>query len=402
MNILTRLARALRSSEQRAMPAMELPDTIGARYVDANLAENLSTVFACVTAISTAIASLPAYVYRRADQGREEDQAHSVAKLVQLGPNAWQSWPDFIEWLVAQVLLRGNALAEIRSDAQGRIFELVPIPWNWVSVQLLPSGRLLYLVTMSTGQFGHLGRQRRLLESEVIHIRDRSDDGIVGRSRLSRAGAVVSTGLSVQDFAGSVYRNSANPTGVLTFEKQLGDEARTRLRALWRETFEGPRNAARTLILDNNVKWEAMSVSPEDAELLASRRFAVEELARLFNVPPPLAGDYSHNTFTNAETAGRWFAQFTLTPWIRKIEAAFARSVFSEADRASYELELDMSGFMRGDYAARWQAHKVAVDGGILSRNEVREIEGWNPREGGDDIAPAKPAAPAAPMVGAA
>ena len=140
----------------------------------------------------------------------------------------------------------------------------------------------------------------------------------------------------------------------------------------------------KTLILDQGIKWRQISISPEDAELLASRRFTVEELARLFGCPPPIIGDLSHGTFTNSETAGRWFATHTLTPWIKKIEAEFTRSVFSEASRVTHEIELDLSGFLRGDPAQRWQAHEIAVKNQILTVNEVREVEGWNPRPDGD------------------
>lgn len=133
------------------------------------------------------------------------------------------------------------------------------------------------------------------------------------------------------------------------------------------------------MILDGGLTWKAAQISPEDAELLESRRFGVEEICRIFQVPPPLVQDYSHNTFTNSETAGRWFAQFTLAPWARKIEAEFARSVFGQ--QSSLELELDLSGFLRGDPQTRWAAHKIAIETGVLDPDEVRHIEGWNPRK---------------------
>jgi HK97 family phage portal protein len=132
------------------------------------------------------------------------------------------------------------------------------------------------------------------------------------------------------------------------------------------------------MLLDGGLKFEPYQISPEDAELLASRKFAVEEICRLFQVPPPLIQDYSHNTFTNSETAGRWFAQFTLAPWARKIEAEFRRALF--AANSGLELEIDLSGFLRGDPQTRWAAHKIAVEAGILDADEIREIEGFNPR----------------------
>jgi len=249
-----------------------------------------------------------------------------------------------------------------------------------VTVQLLPSGRLVYDILETTALYGGTGRPRRLLQDEVFHLRDRSDDGLIGRSRLQRAAAVLQAGLSIQDFANALYRNGVNPSGALEMEAKLTQDQRELLATNFREAFAGPTKAAKALVLDQGMKWNQISISPEDAEFLASRRFTVEELARLFGVPPPIVGDLSHGTFTNSETVGRWFASHTLAPWIRKVESEFTRSVFGDASRMTHKLEIDMSGFLRGDPAQRWQAWKIATEAGILDADEIREEEGWNPR----------------------
>ena len=218
-------------------------DIGGTALVNPRMAENLSTVLACVGAISSAMASLPAYVYRTIDRGREIDPGHPVSRLV-ASPNEYQTWPDFMEWIMASVLLRGNALAEIRTDARGAVTELRPIPWEWVSVQLLPSGRLAYDVEL-VAAYGGTGRPRRLLQSEVFHLRDRSDDGLLGRSRLQRAASVVQAGLSIQDFANALYRNGVNPSGALEMESKLTAEQRTHLANDFRDAFAGPTKAAK-------------------------------------------------------------------------------------------------------------------------------------------------------------
>jgi len=359
-------------------------NTTTGQLVNARTAENLSTVLACVSAISSAVASLPVWIYRLSDQGRDVDKLHPLARLVRQGANAHQSWPDFVEWLLASALLRGNGLAEIVPDARGAVVELRPIPWEWVSVQLLPSGRLAYDIVELVGVYGGQGRPRRLLEGEVLHLRDRSDEGLVGRSRLQRAAAVIAAGLNVQEFAGAMYANGVNPSGALKTEAQLSKEARQHLREQMREMYAGPSNAARFMVLDQGLQWQQISISPEDAELLASRRFTTEELARIYQVPPPLVGIWDHSSFTNSETAGRWFAQHTLTPWIKKLEAEFTRSAFTVESRRTHEIEFDLSGFLRGDHEARWKAHEIAVKNQILTPNEIRHSEGWNPREGGD------------------
>lgn len=157
----------------------------------------------------------------------------------------------------------------------------------------------------------------------------------------------------------------------------LSDVARNRLAASWDAAYSGANNARKTLLLEEGADWTPFSISPEDAEVLASRRFTVEELCRIFQVPPPIIQDYSHGTFTNTQQAALWFAQLSLTPWVRKIEAEFARTVFG--DGAEYHLEIDLSGLMRGDYAARWSAYGTAIDKGILTVDEIREAEGYNP-----------------------
>jgi HK97 family phage portal protein len=354
----------------------------GGRVVNARTSENLSTVLACVSAISSAIASLPAFVYRVTDEGRNEDPGHPLARLIRNGPNSKQTWPDFIEWLMASTLLRGNGLVEIETDGGGRVTELVPIPWEYVSVQLLPNGRLAYDIVATTSLYGATGRLRRLLEGEVLHLRDRSDDGLIGRSRLSRAAAVVSGALAIQEFSGALYENSANPSGVLQAEGKISEAQLQRLANHFRNTFSGPSKAAKALILDQGLEWKSVSISPEDAELLASRRFTGEELARLYNVPPPIIGDLSHGTFTNSETLIRFFAQSTLSGWCRKLEAEFHRSVLSESSRVDRQFVLDLSGLLRGDPETRWKSHEIALRNQVLTPNEIRGEEGWNPRPG--------------------
>jgi HK97 family phage portal protein len=166
---------------------------------------------------------------------------------------------------------------------------------------------------------------------------------------------------------------------VLKSPAKLTTEQRTMLRDQFMERFEGTRNAGRALILDGGLDWQSISISPEDAELLESRKFGVIEICRLFQVPPPIVQAYENNTFTNATQAGLWFATFCLAPWARKIEAEFTRSLLP----AGLELELDLSGFLRGDPETRWNAHKIAIETGVLDTDEIRLIEGWNPRGNG-------------------
>lgn len=336
-------------------------------------AENLSAVLGCTNAIATALAYVPALVYRRdGDGNRIEAAGHPMMRITRAGANEGMSWPDFLEHLVASTLLTGNGLAEIIRAGNGQLAGFRYIPWGMVTVVELASGKLAY--DCNDGR----GRSWRLLQGEAIHLRDRTDDGKIGRSRLSRAAETVKGVKSSNTFATSFLERGIAPSGVLSFPGSFSDDQRRSLREQMAESFEGSRNAGRTLVLDDGMTWQTTQMSPEDAELLETRKFGVIEICRLFQVPPPIVQAYENNTFTNAAQAGLWFATFCLAPWARKIEAEFVRSVFAAG--SGLELELDLSGFLRGDPQTRWAAHQIAIATGVLDPDEVRQIEGWNPR----------------------
>ncbi len=407
MGILRRLAERFDPLETRADPSWEglrgaatpwpgpfptVFDKTRHTAVTPAVAESVATVAACVNAIAGAIASLSAYVYERSAAGREERPDHPIALLIRQGANASQTWPEFLEWLVAQTLLFGNGLAEIVADRSGRVIELRPHPWPNLTVRMLSNGRLVYDVSDINAPVGGTGQVRRLLDTEVLHLKDRSDDGLIGRSRLARCATPVRVSLTESAFQEHLYANRAAPSGVVTFEGALTPESRTRIKTGIADGWQGVKNTGGVLILDQKATYQGLGITPESLEMLEARRLSVEEIARLYAVPPPIIGDYRNNTFTNAAQAALWFGQHCLSPWIRKIEEAFRRSVFSAEDRATHELHLDLSTFLRGDPATRWAAHKIAIDADILTRNEIREIEGWNPRPELDAPPPRDPA----------
>lgn len=340
--------------------------------LSARAAENLSTVLACTSSIATALAYVPARVYKWEGDNRLENGTHPLSRLIRFGPNGAMTWPDLIEHLVADTLLTGNGLLEINRNGNGQVSGLTYHPWGMVTVQELSSGRLAYDV--SDGK----GNSRRLLQGEALHLRDRTNDGKIGVSRLSRSADTV-TGVDLANrHARQFLANGANPSGVIKHPGTMTAEQKTSLREQFNTKHAGATNSGRALILDGGLEWQAAQISPEDAELLETRKFGVVEICRLFQVPPPIVQAYENNTFTNSETAGRWFATFCLAPWARKIEAEFARSLFPTG--SPYELDLDLSGFLSGDPETRWAAHKIALDAGVLDADEVRQVEGWNPR----------------------
>lgn len=366
----------------------------GRALLTARVAESLAAYSACIAAISGALASFPVYVFKKQQSGRKADEHHPLAVLIAEGPNPYQSFPEFVEMLVAETLAHGNGLAEIVSDRRsGKISALKIIPWRQVTPVLLQSGRLAFDVTSVNALYGGTGKTRRLLDTEVLHLKDRSDDGLIGRSRLSRSGSSVRSGIAQEHYGAHIYENQAAPSGMLSLKSGTTQENLENLINQLDEKWAGARNAGKLAVINGEVTFLPMNITPENLEMLAARRFTVEEIARLFQVPPPIIGDYTHNTFTNSQSAGRWFGQFTLMPWVRKLEEAFRRALFSEEERARYEIEFDMTALLRSDPEARWQAHEIAVRNDILTKNEVREIEGWNSRPELDATPPSEPGA---------
>ena len=382
-------ARELGSRYSDGWGAVAIGGGIGARSssgatVNAITAENLATVSACVAAISSAVASLPARVYQGQEAARVEVRNHPVNRLIR-APNDSQTWPDWVEWTLSQVLLHGNALSAVDFDGAGRPVALRPLAWQSVSPLFLPSGRLVY--DYSDGR----GPVRRYLSDEVFHLRDRTDNGatiasgLIGRSRLSRAPEVLGNALSLQEWSSATWRNGATPNGVVTHPGRLSKNAFDNLRESLNDRYAGSHNAKKTMLFQEGMTYQAISASPEDAEVLQSRLFSVEELCRLYQVPPPIIQSYEHNTFTNSAQASLWFATLTLAPWCRKIEAEFARSVFGAS--SDFSLEIDLSGLMRGSFNDRWAAWQIAIASGVLDPDEIRVAEGWGPRAQKSDLA---------------
>jgi len=334
-------------------------------------AEGLSAVTACIGVIASGLSSLPARVYRSTRDGRVELPDHPVARLI-ARPNGYQTFPEMLETWVSSALVHGNGVLQIETDSAGRAAELLPVPWPSVSPVILPSKRLALDVVGGTGQ------RRRLLDGEYVILRDRADEeGYIGRSRLARAGETLQAAVGLARHSAAIWDNAARPSGVVTLPHGISPEGFRRARAQFDGANTGASNAGKVVYLDKDSTFAPISVPPEQAEVLKSRLFSIQEICRIFQVPPPLVQDYANNTFTNAAQADLWFARQSLMPWARKIEAAFSRSVFTEPD---LHLEIDFSGLVRGDYAARWQSYAIARQHNILSEAEIREAEGYNPR----------------------
>ncbi len=332
-------------------------------------AESLSAVYACVSAISETIASLPLILYKRTDDdGRERATDHPLYRVLHDQPNDLQTALEFREMMQAMVLLRGNAHAEIGRTADGQVQSLTPIPGDRVTTLRLENGRMAYDVTDGKGNV------RRLLQSEVLHLRHRSEDGLVGVAPITASRETVQLALAERDHGNTTFINGARLSGILKFPHVLSKQQHDQLSASWNSQYSGGANAGRTAILQEGVEYQTVSMSMEDAQWLEARQFSVEEIARLFRVPPTIIGDLRHGNYSNSVEMNRVFVVHTLRRHMAMWEQAISRALLTEAGRRIYFAEHNVEGLLRGDSANRAEFYSKGIADGWLTADEVRKL----------------------------
>lgn len=344
-------------------------------------AETISTVFACVQAIAETIAGLPLILYRYLPDGdRERAIDHPLYRVLHDAPNANQTALEFREQLTAQVLLWGNAYAEITADGNGNVTALTPLHPRNVTVVRLPSGRIRYDVADP-----ETGRVRPLLADEVLHLKDRTDNGIVGKSRIQLAREMLGGVLAQQEHGNTTFRNGARLSGVLQTPNVMTDDSIKRLSDSWTAQFAGVGNSGKTAILENGLEYSQLSMSNEDAQWLQSRQFSVEEVCRIFRVPPVLVADLRHANFSNSVEMNRWFVAHTLRRWLTMWEESCERSLLPPIARTRYFIEHSVEALLRGDSKGRAEFYASGITAGWLLPSEARRLENLPKIEGLDD-----------------
>ena len=231
------------------------------------------------------------------------------------------------------------------------------------------------------------GKRFDVLDSEVLHIRGFGGNALGGFSTLHYARHAFGVARAVDKSAGATFKNGLRPSGTLTFEKFLSDEQRDKANEILTEKFFGAVNSGRPLILEGGTKWQSFSLNPEDAQMLESRRFSVEEICRFFGVPPHMIGHTEKTTSfgTGLEQQTLSFIKFTLRRRLKRIEQALKKQLLTPADRASgHFIEFNLEGLLRGDSKGRANFYQSGLNNGWLTINEVRRRENLPPVTGGD------------------
>lgn len=340
----------------------------------------LSAVWACTNLLAGTIGSLPLMAYRATDGGREVARDHPLFRLLHDSPNYDQTALDFWEFLAASLELWGNAYAAKERSGSGALVALVPIRPDLVSVRRLSDGALEYRWTED-------GRHNVRRDDGVLHIRGFGGNPLGGMSTLHFGRQAFGLARAVDRAASTTFKNGMRPSGVLTFKEWLTTEKRELAETALVDKFVGAQNAGRPMILEGDTKWQQLTINPEDAQMLESRRFSVEEICRFFGVPPHMVGhtEKSSSWGTGLEQQTLAFQKFTLRRRLKRIEQALNKQLLTPAERSrGMYVEFNIEGLLRGDSASRSNFYQSGLSNGWLTINEVRERENLSPVDGGD------------------
>ncbi|WP_416173620.1 phage portal protein [Dehalococcoides sp.] len=345
--------------------------TTSGKAVNERTAMQTSAVYACVRILSESIAGLPLHVYRyTSDGGKERTTMHPLYRMLHDEPNREMTSFVFRETLMAHLLLWGNAYAQIIRDGRGYPVALYPMLPDRMSVDRDSQGELVYTYQSDKGQV-------KLRKESVLHIPGLGFDGLIGYSPIAMAKNAVGLALATEDYGAAFFANGANPGGVLEHPGVIKPEQADRLRESWATQFGGA-NAHKVAVLEEGLKFHQMSIPPEQAQFLETRKFQINEIARIFRVPPHMVGDLEKSSFSNIEQQSLEFVKYTLDPWVVRWEQSLQQSLILPSEKSAVFIRFNLDGLMRGDYQSRMQGYSVGIQNGFYSVNDVRGLEDLN------------------------
>lgn len=350
-------------------------------------AMQMTAVYACVRILSEAVAGLPLHFYRyKADGSKEKAIDSNLYHLLHDEPNPEMSSFVFRETLMTHLLLWGNAYAQIIRNGKGEVIALYPLMPNKMSVDRDENGKLYYTYTRSDCEPNAMNGSSVVLEpKDVLHIPGLGFDGLVGYSPIAMAKNAIGLAIATEEFGSKFFANGAAPSGVLEHPGTIKDPSR--VREAWQSQFGGSGNSGKVAVLEEGMKYTPISISPEQAQFLETRKFQINEIARIFRVPPHMVGDLEKSSFSNIEQQSLEFVKYTLDPWVVRWEQSLSRSLLSEDEKKQYFFKFNLEGLLRGDYQSRMNGYAIARQNGWMSANDIRELEDLDklsPEQGGD------------------
>lgn len=362
--------------------------TTSGKPVNERTAMQTTAVYACVRILAEAIASLPLHVYEYQDDGGKKlVHDHPLYYLLHDEPNPEMTSFVFRETLMSHLLIWGNAYAQIIRDGAGRVLGLYPLLPDKMEVQRDDRGNIYYVYSRNSDEnpmFKEYGNIK-LKAEDVLHIPGLGFDGLIGYSPIAMAKNAVGMTLACEEYGASFFANGANPGGVLEHPGVLKDPSK--VRESWNSVYRGVNNAHKIAVLEEGMKYQRIGIPPEEAQFLETRKFQINEIARLYRIPPHMVGDLDKSSFSNIEQQSLEFVKYTLDPWVIRWEQSLQRSLLLPGEKGKYFIKLNVDGLLRGDYQSRMNGYAVGRQNGWFSANDIREMENMNPipdEEGGN------------------
>ena len=351
-------------------------------------AMQMTAVYSCVRILAEAVAGLPLNLYRYTeDGGKEKAIDHPLYLLLHDEPNPEMSSFVFRETLMTHLLLWGNAYAQVIRNGKGEVIALYPLMPNKMTVDRDSQGQLYYSYQRGTDEAIRDKNQTVILRpSDVLHIPGLGFDGLVGYSPIAMAKNAIGMAIACEEYGAKFFANGAAPGGVLEHPGTIKDPQR--VRESWQSTFGGSGNANKIAVLEEGMKYTPIGISPEQAQFLETRKFQINEIARIFRVPPHMVGDLEQSSFSNIEQQSLEFVKYTLDPWVVRWEQSITRALLTQTEKARYFVKFNLEGLLRGDYESRMNGYATARQNGWMSANDIRELENLDriPAEEGGDL----------------
>ena len=358
------------------------------KNVNERSAMQMTAVYSCVRILAEAVAGLPLHLYRyKEDGGKERAIDNNLYHLLHDEPNKEMSSFIFRETLMTHLLLWGNAYAQIIRNGKGEVVALYPLMPNKMQVDRDENGELYYIYTRSSDEAKTMeGVTVYLTPRDVLHIPGLGFDGLVGYSPIAMAKNAIGLAIATEEYGAKFFANGAAPSGVLEHPGTIKDPSR--LRENWNSTFGGSANSGKVAVLEEGMKYTPISISPEQAQFLETRKFQIDEIARIFRVPPHMVGDLEKSSFSNIEQQSLEFVKYTLDPLVIRWEQSLSRALLNEDEKRKYFFKFYLEGLLRGDYESRMSGYAVARQNGWMSANDIRELENMDkiPAEDGGDL----------------
>ena len=361
--------------------------TTSGKTVNERTALQTTAVYACVRILSETIASLPLHVYRYTEGGKAKDTEHVLYTLLHDEPNPDMTSFVFRETLMSHLLIWGNAYSQILRDRSGQVIGLYPLLPDQMSVHRSEKGKLYYVYNRYEEDNPNFQEKGSIVlsQEEVLHIPGLGFDGLIGYSPIALAKNAVGMTLACEEYGASFFGNGANPGGVLEHPGILKDPGK--VRDSWNAVYQGTRNAHKVAVLEEGMSYKQIGIPPEEAQFLETRKFQINEIARLFRIPPHMVGDLEKSSFSNIEQQSLEFVKYTLDPWVVRFEQAFKKSLLLPEEKKTHFIKFNVDGLLRGDYQSRMNGYAIGRQNGWLSTNDIRKLEELNPipsEEGGD------------------